>query len=456
MCGVRRRWGTLLALLTACGGDDDTAPPAEAGVAGDGTCSGRLFADASREPSVCPSPIANDQLAASRASCAFHAGDMPKATLGLSAEEQLAIPIRHVIVLMKENRSYDEYFGQLPISGQPAAEAVPPTFVNLDNAAVAVNPYHEATTCVPYDPGHSWEGLHFAVNGGKMDGFVVNAANSTGSDGHFAMGYYDATDLPFYYFLANTFALADRYFPSVLSGTHPNRDYLVLATSDGVACTGCGFPALSVPSLMDLLEKKCLSWAAYTDYADPFESALGPDWHKAHAANVRTIPELLTALADGTLPAVSFVDSLQCVEDEHPTADVQVGEKWTRDIYQAVVSSPLWPSTALIWVYDEAGGFADHVPPPHACPPAPSQAEFFELGVRVPMVVVSPWARRHYVSHVVHEHTAITRFIETVFDLPALTARDANSDALLDMFDFSCPNDAPIPPAPPAGTGGCR
>src|SRR4029077_2328632 len=123
---------------------------------------------------------------------------------------------------------------------------------------------------------------------------------------------------------------------------------------------------------------------------------------------------------------------------------------------QAVVASPLWSSLALVWVFDEAGGFADHVAPPHSCVAAPSESKFFELGIRVPMVVISPGARRHYVSHVVHEHTSVTRFIETVFDLPALTARDANSDALLDMFDFGCPAITSVPDAPPAGKGGCK
>jgi hypothetical protein len=114
---------------------------------------------------------------------------------------------------------------------------------------------------------------------------------------------------------------------------------------------------------------------------------------------------------------------------------------------------------AILWTYDEAGGFADHVPPPNkACiaRPIAKDMPYFELGVRVSMVAISPWARKGYVSHVVQEHTAITRFIEAVFDLPALTARDANSDALLDMFDFACPPSLSTPPtAPAAGTKGC-
>jgi phospholipase C len=155
-----------------------------------------------------------------------------------------------------------------------------------------------------------------------------------------------------------------------------------------------------------------------------------------------------------------FADGKLNEQDEHPPADVQVGEAWTKSIYDALVAGPLWEKTALIFTYDEAGGFFDHVPPPEkscvARPDNPKDTEFVELGVRVPLIAVSPWARRHYVSHVQHEHTSITRLIELVFGIPALTNRDANSDALLDMFDFDCKNDNPIPPAPAAGTGGCK
>ncbi len=207
---------------------------------------------------------------------------------------------------------------------------------------------------------------------------------------------------------------------------------------------------------MDALEKKGLTWGAYSEQNDPFENTLGTAWRDQHPASRHTVMEFVTALASGNSPEVAFVDSRENVIDEHPTADVQAGEAWTRMIYEAVVKSAIWPTTALIWTYDEGGGFADHVPPPKSCAPTPAESDFTELGVRVPMVVISPYARRHYVSHVVHEHTSITRFIETVFDLPALTARDANSDALLDMFDFGCPPNPTVSEAPPAGTGGCH
>jgi phospholipase C len=114
----------------------------------------------------------------------------------------------------------------------------------------------------------------------------------------------------------------------------------------------------------------------------------------------------------------------------------------------ALLRSPLWPSSALFLTYDEHGGFYDHVPPPAACIPddIPPQLEkgdvdeaFDRYGFRVPVVVVSPFARKKFVSHVVHDHTSILRFIETRFDLPALTRRDANADPMLEFFDFADP-----------------
>ncbi|HVR01622.1 MAG TPA: alkaline phosphatase family protein [Polyangia bacterium] len=399
-----------------------------------------------------------DPMAARRAACAFKAGARVTETLPLSESERGAIPIRHVVVVMKENRSFDHLLGNLHASGQPEVEAIPSTFANLDEEGASVHPFALDTTCVNQDPGHQWAEMHRQVDDGAMDGFVFNGADSTGGDGHFVMGTYAATDLPFYYWLANTFALEDRHFPSVRSGTWPNRSFLLLGTADGVVCTFCGkIPKPTTPTLFDSLDRAGVTWGVFTD-SNPFDGTLG--WDEAHRG-LHGFADFQRALRDGTLPAVAFVDSVGWVEDEHPTADVQVGENWTRLAYEAAVASPLWPSLAMIWTYDEAGGFADHVPPPNtACiarPGNPDDTGFFELGVRVPLAVISPYARPHHVSHVVEDHTSITRFIEAVFGLPALTARDANSPALLDMFDFQSP---PAllhpPPAPLAGTGGCH
>jgi phospholipase C len=263
----------------------------------------------------------------------------------------------------------------------------------------------------------------------------------------------------------------------VLSGTWPNRDYLYAATSDGVTATN--FPCDTtadgciphVDTIFDAMTKAGVTWGAFTDSA-PLSLALY--WPTTHEG-VHTMQDLYDQLANGTLPNVAFVDGMlgdvlfPNGEDDHPTTDLQNGERWSKKIYDAAVASPLWDKLVIFFTYDEAGGFSDHVPPPpydadktKVCiarndsgSTAHPDTEFFELGIRVPLIAISPWARRGFVSHVQHEHTSITRFIELLFDIPALTARDANSDALLDMFDFGCMNEDPLPKAPDPGTGGC-
>ena len=196
-----------------------------------------------------------------------------------------------------------------------------------------------------------------------------------------------------------------------------------------------------------------MPWGVFTD-GWPRQDVLG--WGKRHAA-VRNFATFLRQLKSGTLPRVSFVDpgnGKDLHQDEHPPHNVQDGEAFARSIYEAAVASPLWPRMALIYTYDEGGGMFEHVPPPTACAATPFEADVTQLGFRVPLIVVSPYARRHYVSHEPREHTAILRFIEALYDLPALTARDANSDALLDLFDFSSPQ-PPAPNPPAAGVNGC-
>jgi phospholipase C len=139
---------------------------------------------------------------------------------------------------------------------------------------------------------------------------------------------------------------------------------------------------------------------------------------------------------------------VEAYTEENP-ADIQLGEAFSSAVVNAVMHSPAWPRTALLFMYDEHGGYYDHVPPPRAIPPddippgvAPAPgapAAWDRYGIRVPAYVISPWARRDYVSHVVHDHPSVLRFIETKFNLGALTRRDANADNLLDCFDFHRP-----------------
>ncbi len=399
----------------------------------------------------CGVAIPPDTMVEQRASCAFGSGSRASESLGIDGATLSRIPIRHVIVMMKENRSFDHLLGKLHDRGQPGVEAVPPTYSNPDAHGNPVYPAHATTTCIPFDPPHQYDAVLACIDGGKMDGFVKNAAATTGSDGTFAISYYDDTDLPFYYWLARTFAVGDRHFAPMVGGTFGNREYLMFATNAGVVDTGIVFPSPRTPSIFQLLINAGFTWAAYTN-GSPFSGAL--DWTKDDPG-VHALGELYDALDKGSLPNVVFVDGNDNVDDDHPPADLQLGEAWVKTLYDHAIASPQWPRLAIVWTYDEAGAFADHVPPPSGCRAAPSTSPFTDRGPRVPIVAISPWDRRGYVSHVVRDHTAITRFIEALFDLPALTARDANSDALLDMFDFSCGPDRSLGPAPATGTGGC-
>ncbi len=449
----------LVGLLAACSSkSDDTGAAAPDGGAPSGPIGAIPGSDAApgKNDAGVQCGAVSDGLRAKREACTFAAGARASDTLGVTDEWRRALPVKHVIVVMKENRSFDHLLGRLSKAGQPDVEPVPDGWASKDANGAAVPPFHATTSCDAFDPPHQWVDMHAQSNGGKMDGFVTSGAHSTpASDGRFTMGYYDENDLPFYYWLASTFAVADHHFPSVLSGTWANRDYLVAATSMGTKNTQSDPQLSGAPLIFDGLDAAKVSWQIYTDDIAPLEFSVAWSGRKRWGKS----KDFLAAAKSGQLPAVSFVDATTAFTppstDEHPPADVQAGEAWTRSLYEAVVQGPSWSDTALFFTYDEAGGFADHVPPPKSCAPSADQAEFTELGVRVPLVVISPFARRHFVSHAVHEHTSILRFIELVFDVPALTARDANSDALLDMFDFACPDSAALPEPPAAGTGAC-
>ncbi len=398
----------------------------------------------------CGVTIPPDATAQQRASCVFGSGSYASDSLGIDSATLSRIPIRHVIVMMKENRSFDHLLGRLHDRGQPGVEAIPPTYSNPDIRGQLVYPAHATTTCIPFDPNHQYASVLACIDGGKMDGFVKNAAETTNSNGTFAIGYYDDVDLPFYYWLAETFAVGDRDFAPMMGGTFGNRDYLMLGTNAGVIETG-KFPSASTPSIFRLLIDAGFTWGAYTQGL-PFSGAL--DWAKTDPG-VRSLQQLYDELDNGHLPNVAFVDGDDNINDDHPPADLQLGEAWVKTLYDHAIASPEWPLLAILWTYDEGGAFADHVPPSSACRASPSASSLTQRGPRVPIVAISPWAKRNYVSHVVRDHTAITRLIETLFNLPALTARDANSDALLDVFDFSCGRDLSVASAPAAATNGC-
>ena len=363
--------------------------------------------------------------------------------------------IKHIVVFMQENRSADTYFGQLNAL-QPAYEAEPATGNPNPIAPGTIVPFHKTTLCESSDLNHSWNGEHQAWDNGAMDGFTAandsSSANADASDptGSRTMGYYTQADLPYYYSLYNTFATGDRYFQSVLGPTFPNRFYLLAGTSFGHIQNDFppagGFPNKTI---FELLGDAHVSWKIY-DAQFPFGELFSYVAQNAKH-HVRTISKYFSDARHGRLPAVSFIDPIfsggvNAETDEHPPSNVEVGQSFAYSVVTALEQSRDWKSSALFLTYDENGGFYDHVSPPAAVAPdaispmlqpGDTVAAFDQLGPRVPVVVVSPFSKAHYVSHVVHDHTSITRFIETRFNLPSLTARDAAADPMLEFFDFS-------------------
>src|SRR5262249_14739467 len=227
--------------------------------------------------------------------------------------------------------------------------------------------------------------------------------------GRWSMGYYDARDLPFYHWLARTFAIGDRYFSAAMDGTWSNRQILYTGTAHSRHAPTSLLEGER--TVFDALNGAGVGWRVYTN-GPPRQDCIG--W-KTGARGVESVDAFLAALAAGTLPPVSFLDG--GIEDEHPPGDIQRGENWVRKLYQRAVASPLWPQLALFFTYDEGGGFADHVPPPAACPPDPDRADYGHRGTRVPFIAISPRARPHHVSHETHQHGSMRHFIPLLFEL---------------------------------------
>ncbi len=450
--------GASGAALAACSSGGGSHSTADASVSDDGG------ADVLAPPSITRT-LTEAQLAPQRAACKFDAGAWPAETIGTDYPVGSDIPINHVLVIVQENRSFDHYLGRLTAQGyyqsgdftdggtgfshSDQLDGPPPGWSNPDTDGGPVVPHPDDEYC--FGANHSWGAMHDDYDNGAMDHFVTQ----NDPDGERTFFYEDDTVIPFYYALANTFSVGDQHHCSVMSSTWPNRFFLMAGTSFGIGDNS--FDTLDTaahpsPQIFSLLDEGGHTWADYTD--GPHMVQFFPWFAFQHS----TIPHLKNANCDlfadiknGTLPDVAFFmgDEVTETSDEGPSNLPGIGGQFVEELIRAVFASPLWKDTAIFITYDENGGMADHVPPAPACEPDrypphdgsnnPLPGAFNQTGFRVPFIVVSPYARAHYVSHVVHDHTAILRFIEARFGLPALTARDANATPPMDMFDFAHP-----------------
>ena len=340
--------------------------------------------------------------------------------------------IEHVVVVMMENRSFDHMLGWLP-----GANGIQAGLSFVDHEGVTHPTWHLDTfQGLQYgDPDHSYNGGRIQLDRGRCDGWL-----QAGTDDVFPIGYYEADDLDFYSQAAPYWTVCDHFHASIMGPTFPNRMYMHAAQTDRISNT---FTPSTLPAIWDSLAAAGVSGRYY--YADvPVIALFGSKFLPISFPYA----QFLTDCAAGDLPSVTYIDprfigeSTGTAGDDHPFADVRVGQAFLNEIYTAVTNGPDWDSTVLVITYDEWGGFFDHVVPRAGADNDPTHAL---RGFRVPTFVISPFARRHHIAHELYDHTSILAMIEWRWGLPPLTPRDAHAVNLARTLAFHTPPDLTAP-----------
>ena len=353
-------------------------------------------------------------------------------------------PIQHVVVIMQENRSFDHLF-----NGFPGADTVTFGMNHTVKVPLKVTPLGNGA-----DVDHTHTGWWRQWNGGKMDNFANRGSLQPYS-------YISPTETVPYWTLAKNFTLGDRMFQSNTGPSFVAHQYMIAGQSgkasenpnsfvwgcDAAARTrvavvgpngtdGPGvYPCFDYKTMADLLDAKGVTWRYYapgptTDifymlsaYQAIRHIRFGADWH---ADVISPETRVLSDIAKGKLAQVTWIVPALANSD-HPGAPAQ-GPDWVATIVNAIGQSKYWDSTTIFIAWDDWGGFYDHVPPP--------QQDDMGLGFRVPVIVVGPYAKRGYVSHVTHESSGFLKYMEEVFGLPSLGTRDVTADDFHDCFDM--------------------
>ena len=411
--------------------------------------------------------------------------------------------IQHVIFIIQENHSFDNYFGTFPgANGIPSnlllytnpgeknsttaapyllSDATPVYLVGDELPPGVSDPDQLVSTSSPYLPHHltseasplltnAWAAAHEAYDNGKMDGFISAQGGDTQT-----MGYYDGSDIPYYWDYASHYVLADDFFSSLLGPTFPNHLYIAsgaagpvkglsqydwVVNNTIVGDLGSSYPydelKLGWSTLAQELSLKNVTWSWYTGDPDPSE---GNAWNVLPlftyfqqnpalvTEHVKETQSFASDVKSGNLGAVTWITPGSwapptypsgCIgidTSEHPPARSDCGMDYVSYLVNTIMQSPYWNSTAIVLTWDDWGGFYDNVPPP--------QVDEFGLGFRVPTIVISPWVKPHFIDSTQYEFASMLRFAEDNFNLPTLGARDAHVNDMMSMFDFS---QAPLAP----------
>jgi phospholipase C len=378
-------------------------------------------------------------------------------------------PIKHVVFIMKENRTFDQLFGAFP---------------GADGASTGMMDGHEVplTPCIPQklvkDIVHDYSTTLEAWNHGAMDGFATSPFAR-----EYAYSRAAPSDIPNYWRWASDFTLSDNFFASAMGPSYPNHLFSISAQSAGthdnpvqdklganyvkrstrgLAKTwGCDlpkgayvlvdsggrqhreFPCWDIPTMGDRLNDAGLPWAYYgatsrqtgyiwNAYSYIRHVRLTSQWEE----HVFPVQQMVADIQDDRLPPVTWVTPEFWLSD-HPDVNLCSSENWTTTIIDAIMRSPMWRNTAIFLTWDDWGGFYDHV--------APKQIDRFGLGFRVPLIMLSPYAKEGFIDHAPGEFSSVLRFMEVNWGVDPLTKRDADAGNLSQLFDFS---QSPRPPEP--------
>lgn len=369
-------------------------------------------------------------------------------------------PIQHIVIMDKENRTFDSMFGTFP--GANGATS----FTGSDGQT---HPLNHQPDHLPGDIAHDPASTHLAYDSGKMDKFAqIPGAIENGVDVADSQLY--ESDIPNYWAYARRFTLDDAFFSTIMGPSFPNHLFSIAGEDANVDSNpyvvrwGCDsppgttveqrapdgtithvFPCFDFQTMGDLLDAGHISWTYYAPDQNQsgyiwssFDAIkhirLGPDW-QSHVVNYS---RFAGDAASGQLPAVSWLVEPGGVSD-HPPASICAGENWTVQQINAIMSNPQeWAHTAIILTWDDFGGFYDHVAPPRG--PNPQ----IEYGFRVPAIIISPYAKRAYVDHTTYSYPSMLRFVEETLGLPSLTSLDGQANDMLNSFDFSQQPLAPL------------
>jgi phospholipase C len=398
--------------------------------------------------------------------------------------------VEHVVILMQENRSFDHYFGTMAgVRGysDPTAIKLPdgkPVFYQPDplNPDGYLLPYHlntanTAAAAIP-STSHAWQVQHEAYADGAMDSWLKAhiAADGT-TNAQFIMGYYERSDIPFQFALAENFTVCDNYHCAVLGPTHPNRFMLLTGTIDpngehgGPALDNDG-SGYTWKTYAQMLDEGGVSWRYYQDtqdynllqYFDVFSSA--EPGSRLYDLGMASYPNLFEYDAvNDNLPAVSWIGTTGA-GSEHPAASPAAGANFVASKLDAVAANPeVWAKTVFIINYDENDGLFDHVPPPVAPPGTPDEIVTKNSpqtvggglpigpGFRVPCIIVSPWTTGGFVCSTPFDHTSVLRFLEKVTGVPCTNISAYRRRILGDLTEAFQDKANDVPPTY-ASTGG--